>query len=51
MTDTTKEFTLTELFGWYAGNDASAVLKECSECGAAVSNAETHRQWHNKLLP
>ena len=49
------DFQLTELFGWYDGTKAADRLINCNECGAVVSYdnkmMETHRQWHNKLLP
>lgn len=47
MPEGTREYTLTELFGWYDGTP------HCHECGATVDHEQrnTHRLWHNKLLP
>jgi len=49
----TKDFTLTELFGWYEGNKSNGPFLVCGECGSAVviESRDVHRQWHNKLLP
>jgi len=51
----TKDFQLTELFGWFDGVKSAERLINCFECGAVVSYdnemMEKHRTWHNKLLP
>jgi len=48
---TSREFTMTELFGWYDGIKASDRIINCHECGCVVSYdgemMEKHRTWHN----
>jgi len=55
MPEGTREFTLTELFGWYDGVKAAERLINCHECGSVISYdsemMEKHRTWHNKTLP
>ena len=47
----TKDYhTAEELFPWaFEGPTNPGYLYECGLCGAAISNMDTHVDWHNSL--